>query len=356
MYLACALRERGHWNCIACKKSSPLDKAATEADFERIYLPYIAEWDPVSAAILRFQTILRMRRNSGEQVILHAHTAHGASIAWLAALGGLCPRVVHRRVDFPLSNSASIKAKYASAGAVIAISDSIRRLLIDSGIPAEKIFKIHSSLPSKGYPWEKTGLAEYKKQSRSALAGSLGIPEDSQWIGSLIAFVPHKDPENLVLSAKYVQQKFPNTHFIIGGDGPLREKAKAKAESLNASGYIHFPGFINDPLSLLAALDIFVLPSWGEGMGSVLLEAMSAGTAIVATKAGGIPEVVEDGKSGLLSPPRNPEGLALAQCRILSDNNLKIRLAEAGLRRRENFTSENMARLTEEVYKHACSG
>ncbi|MFH1618635.1 MAG: glycosyltransferase family 4 protein, partial [bacterium] len=345
---ASALQRRGHRNIVVCRRREALEKASGEAGLETLNLPFFFEWDPVSALILR--TRIKNLLNDGT-VVLHAHTGHAAAVSRLAAAGKLCPRVVHRRVDFPVSNSLSIRAKYSSADALIAISGVIRDMLIAAGMPGEKISLIPSSIPSAGFPWDSDGLKNYRKKAKPELCRMLGIPPETPLAGSLIALVPHKDPANFINAAPKVLNRFPSAHFVIAGDGPLLESLQRLASGLKIAHRVHFTGFTSRSMEIMAALDAFVLPSWGEGMGSVLLEAMAAGTPIAATKAGGIPEVVENGVSGLLVPPRDPAALAEAVTSILSGNGLSKKLTEGGLRRMEMFSSAAMAVKTEELYE-----
>ena|SRR3569832_1787842 len=111
-----------------------------------------------------------------------------------------------------------------------------------------------------------------------------------------------------------------------------------------------FLGQRKDALQLLQSLDVYVQSSWGEGMGSVLIEAAACGVPIAATAAGGIPDVVEDGKTGLLAAPRAPEALAEAILKLCDDRALASRLAAEGLKRLPRFGLARMAADMEKIY------
>lgn len=124
---------------------------------------------------------------------------------------------------------------------------------------------------------------------------------------------------DLIDAAALLAPSWPDLRVAIVGDGPLLPALRDRAAVLGIAGRVHLPGFRDDVPDLLPALDAFAFPSREEGLGSALLEAMAAGVPVVATRAGGIPEVVRDGVDGLLVPPADPPALAAALDRILRD-------------------------------------
>jgi glycosyltransferase involved in cell wall biosynthesis len=354
LYLAFELRTQGHWNCIVCRAGSQLDTAARKAGFDRLHLPFLFEWDPVSAMLLRTQAA-SAAAGSGlpwrpERVILHAHTAHAAALAAMAAAGTSFRRVAHRREDFPLSNSLSIKAKYTSAAALIAVSGSVAELMRESGVPPGKISVVPDSVPRDGFPWDAEGLDAYRRKARAALFSSLDIPEDCLCAGSITALETHKDPITFMRAIPQVLGEVPWTHFVISGEGPLLAEMKNLSMDLKIRHRLHLLPASPEPMELLAALDVFVLSSWNEGMGSSLLEAMAAGTPIAATNTAGVQEVVEDGRSGFLVNPRSPQELAKALSKLLKNPGLCALLRSGGFERRKHFDSEVMAARVADIY------
>ena len=151
----------------------------------------------------------------------------------------------------------------------------------------------------------------------------------------------------LMQAAKLV----PEALFIFAGDGPERGRLEEFARETGVDGQVQFLGHREDIPELLAACDVFVLPSLHEALGLSILEAMAATKPIVATVVGGIPETVIDGVTGLLVAPRDPKGLADAIHKLLSDGALAARIAEAGRRRAaECFSSEAMVRGVTRIY------
>jgi glycosyltransferase involved in cell wall biosynthesis len=122
--------------------------------------------------------------------------------------------------------------------------------------------------------------------------------------------VPVKRIDVLLRAAEIIVRRRPGVIFVIVGDGGQRDLLKARAAVPPLSGHVHFTGLRDDVPDLLSAFDVFALSSDDEAFGISLLEAMAAGCPVVATAVGGIPEVVEDGRSGLLVPRRDPDRMA----------------------------------------------
>ena len=350
MYLVKELDRLGHDNTVVCRAGSPLHKAALRKNFKVLNLPYHFEWDPVSA--LRLRGVLKALPAGGQPPILHSHTGHTAAVSWLASAGLDCVRVAHRRVDF-IPGSFTARYKYSKAHSVIAISEAVRDILLRAGVPEEKVAVVNSTIDLDDTPWKPGEFPAYRSAARAGLAAELAIPKDAFWAGSLIALGPHKDPENMVRAAADVLKEAPDTYFLIAGEGPLAEKTAHLARMLRIQDRFKLIGYRKDPYKILAALDLFVLSSCEEGMGSVLVEAMNAGLPLLATTAGGITDVVEDGANGLTVPPRDHEALAQAALRLIRDPELRARLAAEAHRRREDFSSPRMAALTLKCYEAA---
>ena len=350
LYLVKELNLLGHDNTVVCRENSPLHMAAQRKGFKTLTLPYFFEWDPVSALLLRRK--LKSLPTGQFPPVLHSHTSHSAAVSWLASAGLDCVRVAHRRVDF-IPGSFAARFKYGKAHGVIAISAAVKDILLQADVPEEKVAVVNSTIDLDDTPWKQGEYADYRQAARAALAAELSIPADAFWAGSLIALVPHKDPENMVRAAALVLKEAPHVYFLVAGEGPLAQKVEHLAKMLKIQDRFRLIGYRSDPYQILAALDMFVLSSAEEGMGSVLVEAMNASLPIVATTAGGITDVIENGANGLTVSPRSPENLAKAQLRLITDAPLRERLAAEAHRRREDFSSPRMAALTLKCYETA---
>ena len=175
-------------------------------------------------------------------------------------------------------------------------------------------------------------------------------------IGSVGRLVPVKDYLTLLKTFKIIVSKMKNCRLVILGDGVLRAELEAYTETEGLSQNVIFLGSRRDVPEIMPIFDVFTLSSLSEGLPIAILEAMATGVPVVATRVGGVPEVVVDGRTGLLVPPRNPEKLAEAIISILFDRG-KIQLMGAAgrLRIEEKFNLTNTARSYEQVY-HKVNG
>ncbi|MBI3548322.1 MAG: glycosyltransferase [Elusimicrobia bacterium] len=318
-----------------------------------MHLPFLMEWDPFSAAALRRSAAAAAAR--GFVPMLHAHTAHAAAVASLAARAGGPAYVAHRRVDFPASSGLSARLKYGPAHAVIAVSGYVAHILSKDGVSHLKIRVVPDAVPFGAAEAKLAGAAELlppAPSERAVLRSTLcpEAPAGALWIGNLAALVPHKDHETLLKAFAQVRAARADARLFILGQGPLRGRLEALARSMKLQDAVRFLGYVERAHDWMRAFDVYAHSSWGEGMGSVLLEAMAAGVPIAATSAGGIPEVVESERSALLSPPRDPKVLAQNALRLAGDEALRRKLSEAGRARLEAFSVAKLGERTLQAY------
>jgi glycosyltransferase involved in cell wall biosynthesis len=177
------------------------------------------------------------------------------------------------------------------------------------------------------------------------------LPHDAPIVGNVAALVPHKGQRYLIEAARAVVQEIPDARFVILGEGELRDQLEHQVKSHRLEKHVLLPGFRTDVLGCIKGFDVFAMSSVTEGLGTSLLDAMACARPIVATRAGGIPEIVDDGVTGLLVPPRDHAAMAAAIVRLLKDAALRRRLGDAGFARvRERFTSDRMIAATAAVY------
>lgn len=345
LYLSKELNELKIKNYIVARSNSPLEDESKKIGTPTLNLPYFCDWDIISAIILSLK-IKKIITNSGAIPVIHSHTGKTASIGLLSTLFIKAVIITHRRVDFKLNGYLS-KLKYAKSNYIISISNAIKKILIKDGINPEKIIVINSSIDL-----EKIKIQD-KKNSKEKITSTFNLNKNSILIGSLIALVPHKDPINFIKAAKYVTQNYGNTEFIICGEGELKEKCELEIKNLGLMNNFHLLGYCSNNTEILNALDIFVLPSKEEGLGSVLIEAMAIGLPIVATNAGGITELIENGYNGIAVPKEDPEKFASAIIKLIKDENLRKNLSKNAIEKSKNYSSKIMAQKTLDVYEKA---
>jgi glycosyltransferase involved in cell wall biosynthesis len=183
--------------------------------------------------------------------------------------------------------------------------------------------------------------------SQPAALRGVRAGEERPVVVTLARLAPQKGIGVLLRAAA----ELPNVSFIVAGEGPERHALESQARSLGVSDRVAFSGFQSDPAALLASADLFVLPSFEEGLPLALLEAMAVGTPVVATAIGGTDEVVTHGEHGLLVPPGDAAALASAIGALLRDPARAARLAVAARTRvRESFSMERMVHDVVSVY------
>jgi glycosyltransferase involved in cell wall biosynthesis len=346
-YLAQGLMERGHESHVVCRPGSPCAEKASALGLT--VREFLIRGDVDFSAGGK---LARLADEVGAD-ILHAHTARTHLAAVRAKrISSRHPKcVVHRRVDFsihklPLRLSG---LKYRSGvDRYIAITDAVKNVMISDGIPAELIEVIHSS----------TDLRRFDGVHRKpGLRDELSLPEKAPIVGAVGALVGHKGQEYLIRSAAIVLKQMPEVHFLLLGEGERREELEGLARTLGIAGHFHMPGFRSDVPECLAEFSLFCMSSWGEGMGSSALEAMAMRLPVVATLAGGLPEVIVPGKTGLLVPPRASDALAGAILRLLRNPEESLSFGEAGRKRvEEEFSVSAMVDRTLKLYERLIEG
>jgi L-malate glycosyltransferase len=164
--------------------------------------------------------------------------------------------------------------------------------------------------------------------------------------------VPHKGQRHLVEAAHLVVRDLPDARFVILGEGELREQLERQIRDYHLEKHVLLPGFRTDVLGCIKGFDLFAMSSITEGLGTSLLDAMACSRAIVATRAGGIPEIVDHGRTGVLVGVRDHASMAREIVRLLRDDDSRRRMGEAGLARvSERFTVERMVAETAAVYE-----
>jgi len=283
--------------------------------------------------------------------VIHAHDPHGVAMAAIAlsmvggsrgAGGSAPPLIASRRVDFRMKGNALSRWKYRQVDCFVCASDAIRKIVIADGVPPSRAVTIHEGID----------LGHVAAAPPADLHAELWLPHHAPIVGNVAALVPHKGQRHLIDAAAIVLRQVPDARFVIAGEGELRAQLERQIKEGHLEKHVFLAGFRPDILSVHKAFDVFVMSSVTEGLGTSLLDAMACGKPIVATTAGGMPEVVADGQTGILVPPRDDEALAAAIVTLLGDARLRASMGEAGERRvRERFSSERMVQDTLELYR-----
>lgn len=333
------MRALGHRAMLVAHAEGELRQRAREG-LELIALAPRTEMD-LSAA----WRLSRLIKQLGPDVV-HAHDPHGVAMAALALSMSTQlakpPLVAARRVDFHLKGNALSRWKYRQVDCFICASEAVRRMLVADGVPAARAVTVHEGID----------LGHVDAAPAADLHADLWLPHGSPIVGNVAALVPHKGQRHLIEAAAIVVTRVPDARFVIAGEGELRPVLERQIKEHHLEKHVFLAGFRPDILSVHKGFDIFVMSSVTEGLGTSLLDAMACGKPIVATTAGGMPEVVEDGATGLLVPPRDHQAMAAAIVTLLTSPDLRDRMGAAGLARvRARFSVERMVQDTLEIYR-----
>lgn len=340
LLLARGLRQRGHEQLIVCPDESPLEGRARSEGFRVLALP---EHDP---GHLRGITELRRELQAARFDVLHAHDGRSQTVSALASLGLPARRVATRRVTFmPGGLGRGFRLHRLQYGhtcdAIIAVSGFVRDLLVRSGLDASKIevipdgVEIPAQLPDAAF--------------RAVARGEWGLDLEEFVIGHAGAFTREKGQDLLLEAFIEAGASLPMAaRLLLVGEGPLRPSICGLVR--NTQGRAMVLGPIEDLTPFFAALDLYVMPSRSEGLGSSALLAMAHGVPVVASRVGGLPEIVEDGVNGWLVDAESPAALAEA---LITAASHPGRLRSFGLAARDRaraFSSDTMVNRTEALY------
>jgi glycosyltransferase involved in cell wall biosynthesis len=333
------LRALGHRTLLVAHSEGELRQRAKEG---LDLLPLAPKTEMDLTAAWRLSRILKQLKPD----IVHAHDPHGVAMAGLALSMSTQlakpPLVAARRVDFHLRGSSLSRWKYRQVDCFLCASEAIRQMLIGDGVPATRAVTVHEGID----------LERVEAAPPANLHAELWLPHHAPIVGNVAALVAHKGQRHLIEAARLVLPQVPDARFVIAGEGELRPALERQIKDHHLEKHVLLAGFRPDVLSLHKAFDIFVMSSVTEGLGTSLLDAMAAGKPVVATTAGGIPEVVVDGETGFLVPPREHDAMAGAIVKLLKDDALRQRMGEAGRARvRKVFSAERMVQDTLRVYQ-----
>ena len=311
--------ESGTALTVACLKSlggNPYEQAVREAGVPVVHL---------GAQNLRdLRAFRRLLALLDEQRIelLHAHLESATIWGALAGHRAGVPVVTTFHVAPPpepgwtragLRRRLRIAAVNRWPRANLAVSGAVRRAWLERGVAPGRVTVVTNGIDPVPF-----ARAAADRALRRHLRTALGVPAGAPLVLAVSVLREGKGMEVLVEAARRVAQAAPETRFAVAGDGPLRGALEARSAAAGLGDRLRWLGFRRDVASLLAAADVFVQPSLDDALPTALLEAMAAGLSPVATDAGGIPEVVEQGSTGLLVPAGDADSLARALIRLAS--------------------------------------
>ena len=330
------LAARGHESRLAADPNGPLARAVAAIGLPVLPLGIRNHFDLPAA--------LRLRRLIPGHDVVHFHTARAHALApFCRGLGARL--VVTRRMDYVPAGGPYVRFLYNRAvDAIIAISAGVRDALVRVGVAADRIRVVPSGIEPERW-LVPAGV-------REATRAAWGIHPEQIAVVVVGALERRKGHAVLLAAAQRLAPAAPELRYIFCGSGGEAETLAAAAAPLD--GAVRFAGFQQDVPGCLAAADIVAQPSLAEGLGVAALEAMAAGRPVLASRVGGLAEVVVGGETGVLVPPGDADALAVALLRLARDPALRDRLGCAGQARvREHYTTARMAAGTLACYQGA---
>jgi len=318
-------------------------KDAFVADLEAVGTPVHLLDGPRASSVGWVRRLRRLVRERDIDLV-HTHMPLPAAYARMA-FPGRRPALVHTEHNMWGRYRAPTRwanaATYRRNARAIAVSDGVAGS-IRSSVPVEVV--VHGTDPR---------LVVRGDAARATARSELGLDPDALVVGTVGNFTAKKDQATLLRAVAALPDRGREVALVLVGTGPLEDDLRSLAGELGIAGRTRFPGSRDDVFALLPAFDVFALSSRFEGLPIALLEAMATGVAAVATRVGGIPEVITDGTDGALVDPGDVPALAAALDGLLGDDAARAALAERGRLRAGSFDLANAVRRTEAIYRAA---
>lgn len=327
-YLTEGLRGRGHEVTVACPPGSPLDERVSG---EKFRFALRGQFSPKN--YLRYRKFFRGRSFD----IIHLHFSPDFVMPALAARHAQTGKIVATRHVALKWSAGKVKRYTGLFDHIIPVSHAVEQKLAESGVPTQMMTVAKAGTP--GLVAEKAPV-EVRKD--------LGLADGEFVVGSFGRLVPEKGIEVLLKAVSATQ----NARALIFGEGPHRQALEDLARSLSITDRAEFKGFVPNVADAMNACDLVAVPStWDEAFPYSVLEAMSLGRPVVASRVGGLPEIVESGITGMLFERNNDQELASVLRGLIADEGKRVTMGEtAKTRHREDYTVEKMAERIEQVF------
>jgi glycosyltransferase involved in cell wall biosynthesis len=316
-------------------------------------LPELVREINVRKDLIAFWKLYRLIKD-GNYDIVHTHSSKAGILARWAARKAAVPIILHsvhgwghHHYQHPMVRRYYLMLERAAARIshrLIAVSTPV----IDKG-QADRIASLEKfTLIRSGI---ELGRFSRRQQPADELRRQLGIPEKASVIGTVTRLSKQKAPLDFVAAAKHIHRDMPDTHFVIGGDGPLRKEVEKAIADSGIRQRFHLTGIRHDVPEIISSFDIFVLTSLWEGLPRVIPQAMAVGCPVVATAVDGNPEIVRDGETGILVPPSSPEHIARAVLYLINNPPEAHRLSCNASKLVDEFSVDKMVEEHDRLYQ-----
>ncbi len=353
------LRQQGHDVVLVCSED-PSEAGQSfvpqlrARGFDVVVIPMrrtISLWADVKAIFLLYRYLCTRRFD-----IVHVHTAKAGVIGRVAAWFAGVPTIIYTSHGFPFHpylNSWRVwlyalleKSTARLCDVITVVSDAMRSRGLEFRVaPQQKIRVI-----CNGVDTARFDPVKYEEE-RLIVRREWGLPPDAVVLGTLCRLVPDKGIDCLLRVIAILVSGYQNVHCVICGDGSLRLSLKDMVEDLNISRHVTFTGYRQDTPRILAAFDVFILPTRREGFGRSFVEAMSMEVPVLGSRISPLTEIIVEGKTGLLSEVDTPEAFAAAASRLVVSKDLRCQMGKAGRAHViENFGQRRMCEAYERLF------
>lgn len=276
------------------------------------------------------------------------HFGCGRSLLWggVACLGLSIPlRITTRRIDYPIGRAPWRAGRYRRlVDHTAANCESVRRRVVDAGVPEDRVTLVHEGIDVA--PWLDVPA------ERDAARARLGIASDALVVSCAATLRPRKGQRILIEAFAGLTDVHPTAELWLAGDGSDRDALRGEVSRRGLDERIRIPGVVKPVRDLYAASDLFVMPSYNEGLSNACLEASAAGLPMVVSSVGGLPEIVEAGVTGDVVPPGDAQALQASLNRYLADAELRRTSGLAGCERTcSRFTAQRMSEGMEALFE-----
>ncbi|BFU93763.1 MAG: putative Glycosyl transferase group 1 [Nitrospira sp.] len=341
---------------VVCPPEGPFRALLEQADLA-VHPLALVPWRKWFSSLIRWRSVSRLRDVVDR---LRPALVHVNDIWWvphtLGALRGAVvspPVVAHVRQE--IEPDKVRRYELDRIDRVIAISDQVAASLRAGGVEARRLRTVYSGIDFSR-PVEATGASG--RLDRTAVRRRLGVPDSAVLLGTAANLFPRKGYDVMLRALPGILAVHPDVHYLLAGTAEpgYAGSLRALAIGLGIAERVHMVGFQNPVRPFLDALDLYVHPALMEGFGIALVEAMAAGKAVIATRTGGVPEVVEHGETGLLVSPGDPDRLREAVIELLRDEARRARMGAKGRSRaRERFDLARTVADLERLYREAAA-
>ncbi|RIX48480.1 MAG: glycosyltransferase family 1 protein [Rhodocyclales bacterium GT-UBC] len=330
------MRERGHTLAVVGRPGARILERASELGFETFVVDMRGAID--FPAIARLRSVIKRFRAD----VVNTHSGRDTQLAGMAARTlSRRPRIVRtRHLALPITSRFTYSVL---PDHVVTVSKYVENYLVEAGVARQGITTIPTGVDFSRY--DRAGVQGNLRQE-------LGLPADSLLVGTVAILRAKKGHAEILDAVPAILQRFPHAHFVFAGDGPQTGNLKARLAAEGLGERVHLLGLRRDVTNVLASLDVFVLPTHQEALGTAFIEAGAMGLPAVASRVDGVPEVIIDGQTGLLVPAQDGKALVEPICRLLGD---PIFRQGMGANAREfvqrKFSREVMAQGMERLYQ-----